>query len=194
VKCTPIDIELMSEYIEIDESIPETLRWKKRPSNRVKIGDPVGNKAYRKNTLYYEFSLKSVSYLNHRIYWALKNKEDPGNVELDHADRKNGDFSNIRKASRSLNSANCPPRNGKGYKGFYKDKRDGRYYARIRVKYKYISLGNFASEEEAARAYDKAAKEYFGEFAWLNFPDDHSTNTSPVANTSSQSMRLTAFS
>lgn len=44
---------------------------------------------------------------------------------------------------------------------------NGRYWiAQIRHRY----LGYFPSEEDAARAYDRAAIEEFGEFARLNFP------------------------
>ena len=35
-----------------------------------------------------------------------------------------------------------------------------------------LTIGYFDSKEEAARAYDEAAKKLFGEFANLNFPDD----------------------
>jgi len=38
-------------------------------------------------------------------------------------------------------------------------------------KGKRIRLGRFDNEEEAARAYDEAAKKYHKEFARLNFPD-----------------------
>lgn len=34
-----------------------------------------------------------------------------------------------------------------------------------------IGLGTYATEAEAARAYDRAAREYHGEYARLNFPD-----------------------
>ena len=34
-----------------------------------------------------------------------------------------------------------------------------------------LSLGYFAFEEDAAHAYDEAAREHHGEFAQLNFPE-----------------------
>lgn len=44
--------------------------------------------------------------------------------------------------------------------------------ARICHQGKTIHLGAFRSDIDAALAYDAAARKYFGQFAWCNFPDD----------------------
>jgi hypothetical protein len=38
---------------------------------------------------------------------------------------------------------------------------------------KKIYLGTFTDPVEAARAYDNFAREHYGEFAVLNFPEEH---------------------
>lgn len=43
-----------------------------------------------------------------------------------------------------------------------------RWHARIRIDGKTVSLGGFATPEEAATAYNKAAKEAWGELAYQN--------------------------
>jgi hypothetical protein len=67
--------------------------------------------------------------------------------------------------------------NRKKYRGKYTSKFKGvcwlktkkRWFASICVSGRDIRLGMFRDEREAARAYDKAAREHFKEFACLNF-------------------------
>lgn len=95
------------------------------------------------------------------------------------ADHVNGDSlnnrrSNIRLATQLQNSWNRrrPTNNTSGYKGVTTFKRGPRpWHAKIGVRGKRYHLGLFATPEEAAVAYDVAAKEHFGVFARLNFPE-----------------------
>jgi hypothetical protein len=82
---------------------------------------------------------------------------------------------NLRPATRSQNNHNERPRTGSfsRFKGVIFDGRwRGRWQARIIMDGRRLSLGYFATEEDAARAYDAAALAAWGEYAWLNFPDE----------------------
>lgn len=81
--------------------------------------------------------------------------------------------SNMRVCTYRENSLNRgPARNGTtGYKGvsFVKKARTKPYQAQITENGRTHYLGVYATADEAAIAYDFAAVDLFGEFAWLNF-------------------------
>lgn len=94
--------------------------------------------------------------------------------EVDHrnGDGLNNRRENLRRVSRTQNNANARLRKDStsGFKGVSWQKRDRTWYARIVVSGQRRFLGCFRTAEEAARAYDAAARELFGEFARPNFP------------------------
>lgn len=94
-----------------------------------------------------------------------------------HGDHENGDGldnrrPNLRPATRSQNAQNgAPHRDGSSrFRGVFWSNRENRWQAAIFVNGKTRRLGSFRHEEVAARRYDRAAQECFGQFARLNFP------------------------
>ncbi len=96
----------------------------------------------------------------------------PLGMDVDHHnhDQLDNRRANLRVCTRSQNMANMRKRPGcsSRFKGVYLEKRTGRWVARIRVNLQMIALGTFEQETRAARAYNVAAIEHFGEFALLN--------------------------
>jgi len=93
-------------------------------------------------------------------------------METDHADRNglNNQKHNLRICTKSQNRMNRKKyvKNSSKYKGVTWAKYAKKWRARIQINIKAIFLGHFLLEEEAALAYNKKAKELFGEFAYLN--------------------------
>lgn len=105
-------------------------------------------------------------------------------LEVDHKDNNglNNRRQNLRWATTKQNMANRPKRSGLSskFKGVSKRKfgRVGSrpWVAQLHIDGKNSNLGSFATEEEAARAYDTAALKEWGEFAVLNFPQANNEN------------------
>ena len=93
--------------------------------------------------------------------------------ETDHKDHNglNNQRENLRIATRMQNQYNQKPQIGKSsqYKGVRWHKRDRKWRAEIKLNKKTRWIGAYNSEIEAARSYDRVAKELFGEFAYTNF-------------------------
>jgi len=98
------------------------------------------------------------------------------NLEVDHKDNDglNNQRNNIRLATRGQNNANRVKGAGfsSEFKGVYWDDSKHKWAAQICVDYQKKTLGRFSSEVEAAKAYDEAALEAWGEFAKVNFPEE----------------------
>lgn len=77
---------------------------------------------------------------------------------------------NLRLCTPKDNSRNrsIPKSNTTGYKGVTQSS-SGDWIATICVDYKTTIIGKFGSKQSAARAYDAAARENYGEFARTNF-------------------------
>ena len=99
----------------------------------------------------------------------------PPHLFVDHRDHNglNNRRYNLRLCTNQQNLYNCRPRQGgtSRYKGVYRDKRGKKFVARIVADGKRHSLGYFDDEIEAAVAYDLKAIQFFGQFAYLNFPN-----------------------
>lgn len=94
-----------------------------------------------------------------------------GRLYVDHinGDRLDNRRRNLRAATTAENAKNRRPmlNSSTGFRGVTKTK-GGKFSAALQPKSKYIYVGVFDTAEEAALAYNAAAKKHYGEFAYQN--------------------------
>jgi hypothetical protein len=127
---------------------------------------------------------------DHRTYYARNRRPHgmvlmhrviinaPAGLVVDHINHNGLDNrkENLRLCTVAQNSLNARPRNlpnkTSKYKGVSFNKQRKLFVAATKHHKKTYYLGGFKDETDAAKAYDKKAKELFGEFAFLNFPGE----------------------
>lgn len=100
---------------------------------------------------------------------------DPKSMQIDHINGNPLDNRrcNLRICLNKENSRNCKKRGNRSskYKGVSWWKRNSCWRVQITVDYVNYHIGYFPTEITAAKAYNAAALEHFGEFARLNAID-----------------------
>ena len=101
----------------------------------------------------------------HRLIMGVTDK----NIVVDHINHNGLDNrkSNLRICTSGQNTCNCltSKNNKSGHKGVYWSKERKKWCAQISINNKTKGLGRYDTIEEAIEAREKAAKEYYGEFA-----------------------------
>lgn len=118
---------------------------------------------------YWQVCIGGANLLAHRVVYLLATGSDPKEMNIDHinGDGTDNRIENLRLATPAQNSWNrgLNKNNTSGIKGVRFYKATGRWHATIWVKWDSIHLGYFATQEEAAAAYARAAEQLHGEFA-----------------------------
>lgn len=117
---------------------------------------------------YIQISIDNVLYYAHRLAWVYMTGDWPVAL-VDHIDRNrsNNCWQNLRVVSPSGNARNMSlmSRSSSGQIGVTFDKKSGKWYSKITVEYRQMSLGFYSNFEDAVAARKSAEQLYgFGEY------------------------------
>ncbi len=118
---------------------------------------------------YCKVTMKQGTFYNHRLTFYICHGYLPKFIDHIDGDLSDNSIENLRKVTHQQNMQNKKSRKGSSskYLGVYNNKGVKRpWTAQIRTE----RLGSFSCEEDAAIAYNVAAKRYYGEYASLSSP------------------------
>ena len=123
--------------------------------------------AYRSFTYGRKGERRCIQIYMHRLIARAKKGQQVDHINGDRLDNRK---SNLRICSSSENAMNRKKQSGfsSRYKGVSWNSEISKWVAQIKIKGDQLSLGSFVNEISAAKAYNKAAKIHFGEFACIN--------------------------
>lgn len=160
------DIGLIRSLLHYD---PETghLTWKVQRGSRAKVGAIAG--CVRGTDGYLCVNIKECGMMQaHRLAWAIVTGVWPRRL-IDHRNcvRADNRWENLREADDSANAYNqsIKRNNTSGIKGVNWDKTKNKFSAKIQIKKRRYTIGLYSTLEDAALAYESAAKRLHGEFA-----------------------------
>jgi HNH endonuclease len=139
--------------------------WRVTRGSRAPSGGVVGTFNYKG---YLIVEIEGRNHGLHRLAWLYVKGVLPEQVDHISGDKADNRFANLRPCNTQQNCAGRGLRqdNASGFKGVSLRKFGWR--ARIRVNYIGLNIGHYTTTEDAARAYDEAARKHFGVFARTN--------------------------
>jgi hypothetical protein len=117
---------------------------------------------------YHMIRIDGAAHRAHRLAWLHVHGEHPIG-EIDHINGNPADnrIVNLRQCSHAQNTRNVARRRNRwGFKGIYRHR--SKWRAEITVNGRRIHIGVYSTPQEAADAYDEAARLHHGEFARTN--------------------------
>lgn len=168
-----VTLERLRSVLDFDPS-SGIFRWKVQIGPRAPAGTIAGSvKSPTNEGPYVSIKIDGYEYRAHRLAWFYVFEEWP-TKQLDHKNRDARDnrICNLRIADPRQNSANRGPssRSKSGLKGVsIRPGRTPRWVSTIQVDGVAKHLGTFDTADAAATAFDAAALDAYGEFAYQNF-------------------------
>lgn len=167
-------------YIDGKYNFQGALLWKKKETypNRIlgvinKVGAPIaGSWGLRHRAPYQRVNVSGKLYYVHRLIWIYHFGDLSAEEDVDHIDVNtlNNRIENLRRAEKRWNAKNRKPKVGGSskYVGVSLNKKGTAWRARYTKNRVDHLVGEFPTEFLAAKARDRAVREAFGEFAYIN--------------------------